>query len=334
MTVVSRLGYLAVGVADLPEATEFYSRFVRLDVTERIGRTAFMTGGLEHHWLRLEEGNGNGLKRVGYVVDGESGLAEARTKLVDAGVAFTEGGDPAADRVQRWLRFCDPGGVEIELFAGMYERGVAPAHPGITMQKFLHAAWATPNFEQATDFYQQVLGFKVSDWVESRAGFFRAADRYHHSLVLIRAERPVFNHFCIQVESLDDVMRARHNAVKGGVKLRDDLLRHAPSGSIGFYMKDETRGFAVEFCVGHPQIDDATHQPRILPSVPETMNVWAAPLPPLGPAPAAAAGPAAGGTADGVPADAVPEVPATWAPGTGVTADGSRDIVGSAVVGG
>jgi catechol 2,3-dioxygenase-like lactoylglutathione lyase family enzyme len=73
VTVVSRLGYLAIGVADLPEATEFYSRFVRLDVTERIGRTAFMTGGLEHHWLRLEEGGGSGLKRVGYVVDGESG---------------------------------------------------------------------------------------------------------------------------------------------------------------------------------------------------------------------------------------------------------------------
>jgi 2,3-dihydroxy-p-cumate/2,3-dihydroxybenzoate 3,4-dioxygenase len=333
MTVVSRLGYLAIGVADLPEATEFYSRFVRLDVTERIGRTAFMTGGLEHHWLRLEEGTGSGLKRVGYVVDGESGLAEARAKLANADVVFTEGGNPAADRVQRWLRFRDPGGVEIELYTGMYERGVAPAHPGITMQKFLHAAWATPNFEQTTDFYQQVLGFKVSDWVESRAGFFRAADRYHHSLVLIRAERPVFNHFCIQVESLDDVMRARHNALKGGVKLRDDLLRHAPSGSIGFYMKDETRGFAIEFCIGHPQLDEATHQPRILPSVPETMNVWTAPLPPLGPA-AAVAAPAAGAAADGAPAAAPPEAPATWAPGTGMTAGGSRDIVGSAVVAG
>jgi hypothetical protein len=97
-----------------------------------------------------------------------------------------------------------------------------------------------------------VLGFKASDWVGDRAGFFRAANRYHHSLVLIRSERAAFNHFCIRVESLDDVMGARHNAVKAGVKLGDDLLRHAPSGSIGFYMKDEARGYAVEFCVGHP----------------------------------------------------------------------------------
>lgn len=98
-------------------------------------------------------------------------------------------------------------------------------------------------------------------------------------------------------------------------------------------MKDEARGFAIEFRIGHPQLDDATHQARILPSFPETMNVWAAPLPPLGPA-AAAAGPAAGGTAGGARAGAAPEIPATRASGTGVTADGNRDIVGSAVVAG
>src|SRR5258705_552028 len=215
MTVVSRLGYLAIGVAALPEATEFYSRFVRLDVSERIGRTAFMTGGLEHHWLRLEEGRGSGLRRVAYVVDGESGLAEAREKLANAGVVFTEGGDPAADRVQRWLRFRDPGGVEIELYAGMYERGVAPAHPGITMQKFLHAAWATPNFEQTTDFYQQVLGFKVSDWVERRAGFFRPPHRYPPPLGLIPARRPGFHYLFLKGEAPHDVMPGPPNPPVG-----------------------------------------------------------------------------------------------------------------------
>jgi 2,3-dihydroxy-p-cumate/2,3-dihydroxybenzoate 3,4-dioxygenase len=235
MSVISRLGYLAVGVSNLDEAVDYYSRFVRLDVTERTARTAFMTGGLEHHWLRLEEGSGDGLKRIGYVVEDDAALVEVRARLSAAGIPFTEGGDLASERVDHWLRFQDPGGIDIELYTRMFERGVAPMNPGITMQKFLHAGWATPNFEQTTDFYQQVLGFKVSDWVENRAGFFRAGNRYHHSLVLIRSDRALFNHFCIQVESLDDVMRARHNALKGGVALRDDLLRHAPSGSVGLY---------------------------------------------------------------------------------------------------
>jgi hypothetical protein len=44
-------------------------------------------------------------------------------------------------------------------------------------------------------------------------------------------------------------------------------------------MKDEARGFAVEFCVDHPQIDDETHQARILPAAPESRDVWQSLLP-------------------------------------------------------
>jgi 2,3-dihydroxy-p-cumate/2,3-dihydroxybenzoate 3,4-dioxygenase len=278
MEIVSRLGYIALGVSDLVEAAEFYSRFVRLDLTEQIGETAFMTGGVEHHWIRLEEGNGSGVKRIGYEVADEAALAEVRERLRQHNIEFQEGGDLKRDRVQRWVRFTDPGGFDIELYTGMYERGTAPDNNGVALEKFLHAAWGATNWERTTAFYQDVLGFRASDWIANRAGFFRSADRYHHSLVLLRSERPTFNHFCIQVGSLDDVMRARNNALRWGVELRDDLLRHAPSGSIGVYLKDKARGFAVEFCVGHPQLDDDTHRARILPSTAETRDVWLAPL--------------------------------------------------------
>lgn len=289
MSIVTRFGFLAVSVSDLAEATSFYARFARLDLTERLGSTAFMTGGLEHHWVRLEEGNGQGVKRIGYEVDGEDALAEARSRLADYGIDCEEGGDPSKDRVSRWLRFADPGGSEIELYTGMYERGVAPVNNGVTLEKFLHGGWETPNFAETTRFYQDVLGFKASDWIGDRVGFFRAADGYHHSLVMLNSNRVAFNHFCVQVSSLDDVMRFRNNALRHGVKLRDDLLRHAPSGSIGVYMHDEARGFAIEFCVGHPQVADS-HRARVLPIAPETGDIWLSALPdPLAGAQAAAA---------------------------------------------
>ena len=318
MEIVSRLGYIALGVSDLVEAAEFYSRFVRLDLTEQIGNTAFMTGGVEHHWIRLEEGNGSGVKRIGYEVADESALAEVRERLRQHNIDFQEGGDLKRDRVQRWVRFTDPGGFDIELYTGMYERGTAPDNNGVQLEKFLHAAWGATNWEQTTAFYQEVLGFRASDWIANRAGFFRAADRYHHSLVLLRSERPAFNHFCIQVGSLDDVMRARNNALRWGVELRDDLLRHAPSGSIGVYLKDKARGFAVEFCVGHPQLDNETHRARILPASPETRDVWLAPLAnPL--EPGAVLSPSA--RTDGGPDTVVPPSPATQ---TGHLAVGAR----------
>jgi hypothetical protein len=51
------------------------------------------------------------------------------------------------------------------------------------------------------------------------------------------------------------------------------------TGSVGVYMKDEARGFAVEFCVDHPQIDDETYQARILPAAPESRDIWPSPPP-------------------------------------------------------
>ena len=279
--IVHKFGYLAIGVSDLAEAAEFYSRFARLDLTEVVGSTAFMTGGREHHWVRLEEGNGQGVKRIGYEVSSEESFGRVRAELKTWNIEFVEGGNPAADRVSHWLRFTDPGGTDIELYSGMYERGVAPVNTGVKMEKFLHGGWETAQFDKTTRFYQEVLGFKPSDWIADKVAFLRAGDRYHHSLVLLRGQRSAFNHFCVQVESIDDVMRFRNNALRHGVKLRDDLLRHAPSGSIGVYMQDEARGFAVEFCTGHPQVDDATHKARILPMAPETADIWLSPLPDL-----------------------------------------------------
>jgi 2,3-dihydroxy-p-cumate/2,3-dihydroxybenzoate 3,4-dioxygenase len=324
MPIVSKFGFLSVGVSNVKEAVEFYSRFVRLELTEQVGDTAFMSGGTDHHWVRLEEGNGQGVKRIGYEVTDEASLVEARTSLKEWGIEFEEGGDPDKDRVQRWLRFTDPGGTDIELYTGMYERGVPPVNNGISLDKFLHGGWETKNFGDTARFYQDVLGFKASDWIADRAGFFRAGDGYHHSLVLLNSQRSAFNHFCVQVDSLDDVMRFRNNALRHGVKLRDDLLRHAPSGSVGVYMHDEARGFAVEFCIGHPVVDD-THKARVLPLQPETADVWLSPLPePITSRPTPAAMP--GGPAG----ESLAKDAGSFVPGT-TDADSSRVISSAAL---
>ena len=298
---VKQLGYLTIGVADLDEGIEFYSRIARLALIERRGRTAFMSGGLDHHWLRLEEGS-PGAQRVAFEAVDEAALDAVRADLVSQGIAVAEGGDMNEDRVRRWLRFVDPAGVEMELFVDMQQCPVAPPSPGVTIEKFLHAGFEVPNYDAAYTFYTQTLGFKASDFIGSAVSFLRCGDRFHHSLVMIRSAqpKPTLNHFCMQVAGLDDVMRFRHNAVRHGVALRDDLLRHAPSGSVGVYVKDEARGFAVEYCYGHPQVDDG-HRPRILPMAVETVDVWRAPLPDLVPAssaPAAPAGPATAADAE------------------------------------
>ena len=274
--IVERLGYMSLGVKNLEEAVTLYSRIGRLEETERRGRTAFMTAGVDHHWLRLEEGEADGVNRVAYEVDGPEALEAARDVLRQWNIDYDERKDPLNERVAHRLRFADPGGMPIELFYGMTQRPNEWSGQGIRIKKLLHAGWATPNIEEVARFYQEGLGFKLSDQIEDQALFLRAGDRYHHSLVLLgmNVDKARFGHFCFLVDTLDDVMRIRTNALRHGGKISMDLMRHGPSGSAAVYFRDAARMLDFEYCFDHAQIDDATHRPRILQNTPEAGNVW------------------------------------------------------------
>ncbi|MDP3172988.1 MAG: VOC family protein [Phenylobacterium sp.] len=280
MAIVQRLGYVSMGTRDLDEAVRLYSRVGRLAETERIGDTAFMTANRDHHWLRLHKAETEGVSRVGWDVGGPEGLAAACKVLDEWGLPYEEGKDPKNERVEHRVRFKDPGGMDIELFYGMYQRASSPDMHGIKISKLLHAGWASPNFYETLRFWREGMGFKLSDRVEEAAWFMHCGDRYHHGLLLqqMPVDKPVFGHLCFLVDSLDDLMRIRNHGLKSGAKLSRDILRHAPSGSVGVYFVDAARRHDFEFCYDHAQLPD-DHQARILPATPEIGDIWRNDLP-------------------------------------------------------
>jgi 2,3-dihydroxy-p-cumate/2,3-dihydroxybenzoate 3,4-dioxygenase len=242
-----------------------------------------MSGGREHHWLRLQQG-GRRVVNISYQATGPEAYEAILGDLKDRGIAYTESSDFAADRVDKCIRFQDPAGIDWEIFTEMAELPVPITPSGIQLDKILHTLWVVPNFDEESRFCKEVLGFKVSDRVENSIEFLRCANLYHHSLGLVRGApdlaMPTFSHFCILVESLDDVMRYRRNALDLGLELEEDLLRHPTSGSIGVYVTEPWMGFSIEFSTDHAVLDDATHQPRRFALGPGALDVWKHPLPP------------------------------------------------------
>jgi 2,3-dihydroxy-p-cumate/2,3-dihydroxybenzoate 3,4-dioxygenase len=281
---IQRLGYVALEVADLDVAVDFYARVVRLEVTERRPGVAFMSAGAEHHWLRLEEGNAPRVLRVGYEAVDPAAYDAIVADLRGRGVEHTEHADFGRDRLARSVRFTDPAGIGWEVFNQMAELPVRVAANGLCLERMLHTLWVVPNFDAEVEFCHEVLGFKTSDRVEESIEFLRCENRYHHSLGLVRGAddllTPTFSHFCILVDSLDDVMRYRHNAVSLGLELEEDILRHPTSGSMGVYVTEPWLGFSIEFSTDHAIIDDATHVARRLALGPAALDVWREPLPP------------------------------------------------------
>jgi 2,3-dihydroxy-p-cumate/2,3-dihydroxybenzoate 3,4-dioxygenase len=275
---VAACGYVALGTRDLDAAIDFYDRIVQLEVSDRRDGVAFLRGGLEHHWVRLEEAEENGFLRMGYRARDLHALDEITERLTDHGISWTEQADLPGDRVDRAIRFRAPEGIELEIYHQMVEMPTAPAPRPIRLRGMLHGVWQVKDVPAAAAFFNEVLGFRVSDWIEQRTAFMRCGDGYHHSLAILEGDDPGrFMHFAMRVESIDDVMRIRRHATEAGAEIGMEIMRHSPSGSVGVYIVDPMHGFTVEYAADHRRIarDDEPHYlPRILPRIPETSDAW------------------------------------------------------------
>jgi len=272
--LVDGLGYVALAVPDLDRSLDFYRRLGHLKVSERGAKRAFLTAGVNHHWLRLDETGMAGLTRISFQVTERAALDEVVKRLEARRTPWEEATDFGSDRVAEAIRFKDPGGIEIELFTDMVSLPV-PAATSLKMDRVLHAVWTTPALTESHSFYGEVLGFKDSDWIERSMVFMRAANGYHHSIGIARSDQPTaLDHFCILVDDLDDVLRARNVAMETGAKLRQELVRHAASGSVSTYIMDPMNDIALEFCSGHRRILDDSCRARILPATAATFNIW------------------------------------------------------------
>ncbi|MDB5483323.1 MAG: 2,3-dihydroxybiphenyl 1,2-dioxygenase [Caulobacteraceae bacterium] len=274
---VGCLGYLGLAVKDpdawsafatgvlglmpgeaAPEASSDVRRF-RLD--DRAWRIA------------VEPGEDDDVAYLGFEVAGAGELAEF-ARRIEAAVGGVAEGDPAllADRGVLGLITChDPDGLPVEIFYGPTLRTetpfVSPAGvPGfVTGEQGLgHVVISTRHIEAARRFYQDLLGFRLSDIIRMGAAprtfemeFFHCNPR-HHTLALIPFAAPRrLHHFMIQAFTLDAVGFALERAQAAGTLIAATLGRHTNDHMVSFYARTPS-GFEVEFGFGAQEVDDAT----------------------------------------------------------------------------
>src|SRR3970282_1211788 len=110
----------------------FWTRAVPLEISARRGGKVYLRGGLQHHWIVLEESAEPGLGRVALEVENRAELDAFEAHLKVLGIPAQAGDGLESDRVARYLRFRDPGGNPIERFVDMVSMATPPQPP--TMQ--------------------------------------------------------------------------------------------------------------------------------------------------------------------------------------------------------
>jgi catechol 2,3-dioxygenase-like lactoylglutathione lyase family enzyme len=274
-----RLGYVTLQVCDLDSAIDLFVNQVQLQLNERRDNVAYLGSAGAHHWviLRSDPGAEEGLAEIAFELDPSVSVDQADEHLREAGVPFERTGSVTSDRVRHRLCLKDPDGLDIALYRGMLRVPGPSAPRWVNLERVLHAAISVSDMSKSLYFYTDVVGLRESDWIEDTSVFLHATDRAHHSLVLqARPGKPKVDHFCMQTQTFDDLMRARAVVKSAGLTLRDDLLKHAPSGSVGFYFEGLPPGLGIEFCHGHAMVEP-DHVAGAYPRVLRAKDVWQPP---------------------------------------------------------
>ena len=119
---MATLGHVHIKVRDLDEATDFYTRFLGLRVTERVGSSyAFLTAGKTHHDVALQHVGPHaplparhavGLFHTAFEVADKQAFAQTYRQLVQAGLPVA-----ATDHRISWaLYLTDPSGNGVEVY--------------------------------------------------------------------------------------------------------------------------------------------------------------------------------------------------------------------------
>lgn len=170
--------------------------------------------------------------------------------------------------VREAIRFEDPAGNKLEAFHGP-ETSDTPFVPGRPISGFRtgtlgmgHVVLLVKSVEDLRWFYQDVLGFRLSDYILQpfKAYFFHLNPR-HHSLAMIETGRNGIHHIMMELYSLDDVGQAYDLAcAEPEARIGTTLGRHTNDFMTSFYARTPN-DFMIEYGWGGRSIDTATWQP-------------------------------------------------------------------------
>ncbi|MBV8683639.1 MAG: VOC family protein [Caulobacteraceae bacterium] len=271
---IRSLGYLGFAVKDAEAWDAFATGVLGLMPGDNLGETRrYRLDDLAWR-IAVDVGEADDVAYVGFEVAGATELDALGERLIDAGVAVGNG-DPerAAERGVLGLISCqDPDGLPIEVFYGPTLRTERPFASPAGVSAFVtgdqglgHVVITTRDMAAAKRFYQDLLGFRLSDVILMRLGqemrfemeFFHCNAR-HHSLALVPLSAPKrLHHFMIQAPTLDAVGFALERAEGAAAPITASLGRHSNDRMVSFYARTPA-GFEVEFGFGALEVDDAS----------------------------------------------------------------------------
>jgi catechol 2,3-dioxygenase-like lactoylglutathione lyase family enzyme len=185
------------------------------------------------------------------------------------------------------LSFDDCKGTTIELFKEWSYLGKHEQVVGVGPLKLGHVAFAVKDPRATAEFYEKVLGFRVSDWIGDFFVFMRCGPD-HHTVNFIRGDNVKMHHIAFEVKDFMHLQNACELFGQRNIPIIWGPLRHGPGHNIAIYhrnpdeqvieffteldlMKDEELGYFEP----RPWHRDTPQRPKVWE--PGNTSIWGPP---------------------------------------------------------
>ena len=300
-TAAKRTDFVAVhsvdefvfSVPNIEDARRFYTSF-GLDVRDEDGALALYTYGHPHRWARMLPG---GAKRLLWLSLGihaadlqrfERRLAEREVIRIaapdgaDSGGLWIEGPDGLALQ----LRIADkssPSQAGPREFAPECQNaGRAPSRsksPVVRPLYLSHILLFSADVDAARQFYESVLGLRLSDKSGSVIAFLHTPHGSdHHLIALAKSDGPGLHHSSWCVPSIDSVGLGMEQMSAAGYARGWGVGRHVLGSNYFRYVRDPWGSYA-EYSFDIDFVEAGNDWPTADHPVEDSLYVWGPPLP-------------------------------------------------------
>ena len=233
MLRVKKIAHATYETPDLDQQIEYYTDILGLTLVAKEKDVAYLASTLDHHSVELRRGQHSQCTRLGFQVGLDDDLDASEKQTAAHGIKTQRKKDPAPS-IADMVSFDDPKGTAMEVFKrGEFAQQKYPTK-GIVPHKLGHVAFFVKDVKKLTDFYCDVLGFRVSDWMGDFFSFLRCgAD--HHTINLMQTPEDRHFHTAFELRDWGHMLTACDHLSLHGYKLLWGPGRHGIGHNIFSY---------------------------------------------------------------------------------------------------
>ncbi|WP_375195954.1 VOC family protein [Sphingobium sp.] len=275
MSRVTEIRYVGYAMPDLEAERAFYKEQWRLvEAGEKDGAVYFTAdGGAECQVVRLRQADEQRIDVIALAADSGADVDALHEKVAASGCRIIFAPKELATLGGGYgFRFFSPDGLPFEISSDVSRRTARELTrwEGVP-QKISHIVLHSPDHRKLVEWFCDVLGFKVSDWLGDFMCFLRCNSAHHRIAIL--PGPPCLNHVAYDMLSVDDMMVGINRLRQKGTDIRWGPGRHT-AGNNTFSYFTTPAGFAVEYTSELEEVDFESHEAKVHVPGPKVMDQW------------------------------------------------------------